>query len=109
MQAASLKDARQMQWDPIMVRWCLYLRHLSCSAYEMLRETGTITLPSQRTLRDYTYHTKATVGFSHEVDQQLKIAAKLPLCAEKDKCVILIFDEMHIREDLTYDKHTGGY
>lgn len=75
----------------------------------MLRETGTITLPSQRTLRDYTYHTNATVGFSHEVDQQLKIAAKLPLCEERDKCVILIFDEMHIREDLTYDKHTGGY
>ena len=90
MQAASVKDARQMRWDPIMVRWCLYLRHLSCSAYEMLRETGTITLPSQRTLRHYTHHTKATMGFSHEVDQQLKIAAKLLLCVERDKRVILI-------------------
>ena len=83
MQAASVKDARQMRWDPIM-------RHLSCSAYEMLRETGTITLPSQRTLRHYTHHTKATVGFFHKVDQQLKIAAKLLLCVERDKRVILI-------------------
>ena len=36
MQAASVKDARQMRWDPIMIRWCIYLRHLSSSAYELL-------------------------------------------------------------------------
>ena len=107
MQAASLKDARQMQWDPIVVQWCPNLRHLTGSAYEMLREIRTITRPSQRTRRDYTYHTKATVGFSQEVDQQLKIAAKLPSCVERDKCVFLMFDEMHIQEDLIYDKHTG--
>lgn len=73
----------------------------------MLRETGIITLPSQRTLRDYIYHTKATVGFSHEVDQQFMIAAKLTLCVERDKCVILIVDEMHIWEDLICDKHAS--
>ena len=107
MQAASVKDSKQMRWDPVMVRWCLYLRHLSCSAYEMLRETGTISLPSQRTLQVYTYHIKATVGFSDEVDKQLGIDAKVASCVERDKCVILICDEMHIRQDLTYDKHTG--
>ena len=64
MEAASLDDARHMRWDPVMVQWCHYLHHLSSSAYEMIRETGTIMLPSQRTLRDYTYHTKAVVGFS---------------------------------------------
>ena len=74
-----------------MVQWCLYLCHLSGTAYEMLRKTGTIKLPSQRTIRDYihVYHTKATVGFSHEVDQQLKIAAKLPFvcrCRERQVC-----------------------
>ena len=52
MQAASLDNARQMQRDPVMVQWCLYLHHLSSSAYEIIRETGTIKLPSQRTLRD---------------------------------------------------------
>ena len=59
MQAASVKDSKQMQWDPVMVWWCLFLRH---SAYEMVRDTGTISLPTQRTLQDYTYHIKATVG-----------------------------------------------
>ena len=105
--AATLKDARQMRWDPIMVRWCLYLRHLSSSAYETLRDTGTIRLPSQRTLRDYTHHTKATVGFLKEVDKQLQVAANMSSCPEREKCVIIIMDEMHLREDLAYDKHTG--
>ena len=108
MKAASLDDARHMRWDPVMVRWCLYLRHLSSSAYEMKRETGTIKLPSQRTQRDYTYHTKAVVGFSSQVDQYLSTVAKLSSCMERDKCVIIIFDEMHIRQDLTFDKHSGN-
>ena len=65
-----------------MIRWCLYLRHLSGSAYELIRESGKIKLPSQRTLRDYTYITKAKAGFSSDVDEQLMKASKLDLCAE---------------------------
>jgi len=80
--ASSLKDMRSMQWHPLMIRWCLYLRHFSGSAYEMIRESGVIKLPSQRTLRDYTYITKAKAGFSFDVDEQLMKAAKLDLCAE---------------------------
>ena len=92
-----------------MVRWCLYLRPLSSSEYEVVRESGAIRLPSQRTLHDYTYHTKAVAGFSRGVDEQLRIATKLPQCPEREKCVIIVFDEMHLREDLSYDKHTGGF
>ena len=40
-----------------LVRWCLYLRHLSSGGYELLRSSGILTLPSQRTLRDYIYTT----------------------------------------------------
>ena len=74
----------------------------------MLRESGAITLPSQRTLRDYTHHVKACTGFSDEVDQQLAEAAKITTCDEHEKLVVLLLDEMHIREDLIYDKHTGA-
>lgn len=105
--ASSVADARNMRWDPLMVRWCLYLRHLSSSAYEMVRESGIIKLPSQRTLRDYTHHTKAIVGFSNDVDKQVVAAANLDSCEEREKYVLLIMDEMHIREDLVYDKQTG--
>lgn len=95
-QAASPTDARQMQWDSMMVRWCLYLRHLSSSAYETLREGGFVKLPSQRMLRDYTHHTKAVVGFAKGVDEEVKAAARLSTCLEREKCVILILDEIHL-------------
>ena len=90
-----------------MIRWCLYLRHQSSRAYETLRESGVIRLPSQRTLRDYTNHVNAKIGFSHEVDQQLMDASSVLTIEEWQKCVVLVFDEMHIREDLIYNKHTG--
>ena len=63
-QERAVKTAPQsMRWHPVLIRWCLYLRHLSSSAYNLMRESG-IRLPSQRTLRDYTYYTTATFGFS---------------------------------------------
>ena len=54
--AASLSDSRSMRWDPLMIMWCVYLHHLSSTAYETLRRSGIVHLPSQRTLRDYTHH-----------------------------------------------------
>ena len=107
--ASSLKNAKSMKWDPLMIRWCLYLRHLSSSAYQMLRESGVICLPSQRTLRDYTYHIQSSIGFSEEVDKYLMDLAKISLCPEREKYVVLLMDEMHIKEDLVYDKHSGIY
>ena len=38
----------------------------------MLRDSGCIQLPSQRTLRDYTHYISAGIGFSAEVDKQLR-------------------------------------
>ena len=46
-------------------------------------------------------------GFSTEVDRQLMQAANFTSCPEWHKLVILLHDEMHIREDLVYEKHTG--
>jgi len=81
------------------------LHHLSgSSAYEMLRESGVIMLPSQRTLRDYTYYTKNACGLSEDVDRQLMEVANFQSCAEHEKYVVLLMDEMHIKEDL---EHSG--
>ena len=107
LHANSLGNACSMRWEPMMIRWCLYLRHLSSSAYETLRSSGAIKLPSQRTLRDYTHFTNATTGFCSEVDRQIMDLAKIETCPEREKCVILLMDEMHIKENLVYNKHTG--
>ena len=69
--AAALNDSRSMKWHPLFIKWCLYLRHLSGKAYDMVRNSECIRLPSQRTLRDYTYYTSTTIGFSAEVDKQI--------------------------------------
>ena len=61
--ALSLKDSRSMKWHPLVIKWCLYLRHLSGKGYELLRKSGCMKLPSQRTLRDYTHYTATTIGF----------------------------------------------
>ncbi len=111
--ASSLKDSRSMKWHPLMIKWCLqsgclYLRHLSGRAYEMLRESGCVVLPSQRTLRDYTHYVRASTGFSVEVDKQLMDAAKVEEAEEWQRCVALVMDELYIREDLVYDKHSGA-
>ena len=34
-------------------------------------------------------------------------AANLTSCPEREKYVILLLDEMHIRQDIVFDKHTG--
>ena len=39
-QNALCKNARGVRWHPAMIRWCLYLRHISGRAYETLRNTG---------------------------------------------------------------------
>ena len=94
-----------MKWHPLMIRWCLYLRHISGKAYEAMHRSGILKLPTQRTLKDYTYFTSTTIGFSVEVDRQLMDAAKLSSCAEYEKCVM---DEVHIKEDLVFDKRNGN-
>ena len=89
-----------------MIKWALYLQYQSAGAYETVRSY--IALPSQRTLRDYSHHTKAHIGFSDETDKQLMSVADVTRIQDWQKYVVVLMDEMHIREDLIYDKHTGA-
>ena len=105
--AARLNNAKGMRWHPLMIKWCIYLRYHSQKAYGTLRESKCITLPSQRTLRDYTHHIETKPGFSTKVDTEICRAAKIEQCIEREKFVILLLDEIHVKEDLMYNKHTG--
>jgi len=72
---------------------------------------GVIKLPSQRTLKDYTHFVAAATGFSAAVDQQLIEAADIASSSadhEFHKYVSILVDEMHIKEDLVYNKSTGN-
>ena len=104
---AAKKHRNGMRWHPLMIRWCLYLRHLSSKAYDTLRESGCIHLPSQRTLRDYSHCVDSGTGFSNEVDQNLLAAAKLESSPDYHRLVVLLMDEIYVKESLVYNKHTG--
>ena len=103
--ASGLKDKQSMKWHPMFIRWCLYLRHVSGRAYDILRQSGCIVLPSQRTLRDYTHYASAEIGFCAEVDKLL--VSSIDLSIERNQYVALVMDEVHIRDNLVYDKHDG--
>ena len=40
--ANSLKNGKSMRWHPLFIKWCLYLRHLSGKAYELLHDSRCI-------------------------------------------------------------------
>eukprot|EP00731_Ephydatia_muelleri_P004426 Em0002g602a len=59
IETASQNSSWHMRWHPLMIRFCLSLRHKSGGAYELLRQSGCIKLPSQRTLQDYTHYVQS--------------------------------------------------
>lgn len=98
-------NSRQMRWHPTMIKWCLNIKLRSSTAYEAIRDSGFISLPSSRTLRDYTHHMKIGTGFLPEVTEQLLKEAKMDSLKLHEKHVALCFDEVRIKDNLVYDKH----
>ena len=80
---------------------------ISSAAYHAMRSSGFIKLPSERTLRDYTHQVKAATGIQPEVNAQIIKEAKVNTLEEWKKYVAVVFDEVKIREDLVYNKHTS--
>ena len=76
---------------------------MSFGAYETICEF--ITLPSSRTLRDYTHYLKASTGFQPKVSEQLMAEAKLETPKDFEKKIALVFDEIKIKDSVVYDKH----
>ena len=96
-----------MRWNPAMIRWCVYLQQKSSTAYELIRKSKCLYLPSQRTLREYIHHNKSDIGFSNELDEQLIRDSKLESLEDHQKYVSMIADEMYIKQGLVYNKTTG--
>ena len=74
---AKQKDSRQIRWHPLIIKWCLNMRLISSASYHVMRTTGFITLPSERTLRDYTNYIARTHVIQQEVVHQMRQEAKV--------------------------------
>ena len=101
----SLKDARGMRWHPLMIRFALNLKYLSSSAYKAVGQF--LTLPSERTLRDYTHVLKFGVGTSPTIIQRLKEDMEYEKCTPTQKKICLLIDEMKLKSKLVYSKASG--
>ena len=101
-------DARQYRWHPVMIKWCLNLKLISSSAYHAMQSSGFITLPSERTLRDYTNCIKSVPGYQQEVIDMMRYESKCNELPENRRYVMILLDEMKIKEDIVYDKYSGN-
>ena len=81
---------------------------MSSSAYETIRKTGILKLPSGRTLRDYTHFAPSVSGFTASSDVQLVEASNQTKPLHLSRHVILLIDEMYVKEGLVYSKTTGA-
>ena len=104
----SLRDKRQMRWHPLVIRFALNLKYMSTSAYRAVHQSGIISLPSQRTLSDYTHWASAHSGVQIEFVEHLKSLfeseVKLP---QQHQCA-LSMDEMKIKSGLVFSKRNGS-
>ena len=107
-QQEALRSGKGVRWHPLMIKWCLYLHHCSSGAYKMLRNLKCLSLPSERTLQDYTHFNSTKAGFSDATDDQLREYARLSDTPNHKNLVGLLFDEMHIKEGLVFNKSTGS-
>ena len=107
-QRQALSKGRGVRWHPLMIKFCLYLHHCSSKAYKVLRNSKCLQLPSQRTLRDYSHCNMSDAGFSTATDEQLREYVNPGETLSHKSLVGLLFDEMHIKEGLVFNKNTGN-
>ncbi|KAK3915658.1 Transposable element P transposase [Frankliniella fusca] len=106
VKASQVKNACGMRWHPTMIRFALSVHLTSPAAYEMMRQTGMIKLPSSSTLFEYSHVKPAEEGIDGVA---LKfIAEKVAKFPENHKKFhVLMADEIHISQNLVFQKSTG--
>ena len=68
-----------------------------------------ISLPSERTLRDYQHFAPSVCGFSTATDLQLLEQVQQQKPAHLAKYVGLVIDKMYVKEGPVFEKSTGGH
>ena len=72
----------------------------SAARSTLMRENEARCICSYLTL----YTSTTTIGFSADIDTQLMQAVNITSCMEHEKCVGFLVDEMHLKEDIVFDK-----
>ena len=97
-----------VSYHPMIICFALSLATKSSTAYDELRRSGILILPSRRTLQDYTNAVKPSAyasAYASLLSQNCAINTKI-LMKSRDFDV-LSFDEIKIQSNLVFDKHSG--
>ena len=98
-------NQKDRKYHLMIIRFCLSLVAKSPSAYDKLRDSNILILPSKGTLRDYKNATWPHLGFNRSViDELIKIASS---SKGYERCVVLSFDEIKMQENLVFNKYSG--
>jgi hypothetical protein len=97
---------KQMRWHPLVIKWCLRMYAKSHSAYEDLRETGFLKLPSGRLLSDYKNFSSSRSGWQMSTLQAMKKNFEKANIGKHGLLGGLFFDEVKIKEGLVFDPST---
>jgi len=104
----NITQKKQMKWHPFVIRFALNLKYASTSAYRAVRQSGVISLPSERTLRDYTHWISIKDGPQSELLFHIRKSLGVSETEESmPNSYALLMDEMKIRSGLLFKKNTG--
>ena len=92
---------KQTRWHPLVINLRMYAK--SHSAYEDLRETGFLRLPSGRLLSDYKNFSSARSGWQMTTLQAMKHNFEKTNIGKHGLLRGLFFDEVKIKEGLVFD------
>ena len=99
---AQPKGQETDQMAPLGDSLALNLKYLSTSGYRAVLQSGLISLPSERTLSDYTHWTKPNSGVQLEFVGEFKNRLETEVPSKNCHCAISV-DEMKIKSSLVFD------
>ena len=98
---------KQRRWDKSILRLCLTIWSRSKKAYDQIKRSGFLTLPSGRLLQYYQNNVKQTPGLSKEVFKWMQLEAEKQKLSPENREGGILFDEMSIQDDLVIEKANG--
>ena len=104
-QEAWKRNEKGIRYHPMVIRFSLSIAAKSPSAYEELRSSGLLKLPSKRTLRDYRNVVKPKQGFNKQIIEELSFITSSFF--DIQRYIVVLFDEVKIKNNLVWDKHSG--
>lgn len=102
-----LKNAKGMRWHPLMIKWCIALQSKSTAAYNMIRQSGFLNLPTLRTIRNYSNFAEECAGFNAKVLQFVASDIKIDEIDDHQRNIALLFDEVKLKSGIAFSRRTG--